>query len=178
MASEIDEYDEDQYSSRKKRRKDQDCVQINVGGTIFATSKSMLMSNSSYFSSRFLIEWDDQEDGDGDDDDDEITFIDQDPTAFKDILGFMRHGFINKTEITQLVLVQADFFGIETLLRAVKCAAFRYMNPKTTSVSDDDVCQRFDDTDVDVIDAIKKGVLPPHIKKVRKEDARLMEMNS
>jgi hypothetical protein len=68
---------------------------------------------------------DDQEDGDGDDDDDdEITFIDQDPTAFKDLLGFMRHGFINKTEITQLVLVQADFFGIETLLRA-----FCFMNP-------------------------------------------------
>jgi hypothetical protein len=64
----------------------------------------------------------------------------------------------------------------------VKCAAFRfYVKPKTTSVSDDEaVCQRFDDTDVDdVIDAIKKGVPPPHIKKVRNEDgARLMEKNS
>jgi hypothetical protein len=100
---------EDQASATKRRRNDRDCVLINVGGTIFTTSKLTLISNSSYFASRFSTDWDDhQEDADM-----TVTsiFVDQNSKSFEVLLAFMREGFIKKSELTESVLSQAFFGG-------------------------------------------------------------------
>jgi hypothetical protein len=133
------------------------------------------MSNSSYFMSTFSMTWDTtpQEDGDhhdDDEDDGDLLFVDQNPKSFEILLAFMREGLINKTDITQSVLLQADFFGMDTLLGAVKCAAFRFMNPRDNGVSDDEACQRFNGTYGGITGAIKSGVLPSYIKKACQED--------
>jgi hypothetical protein len=164
---------------RHKKNKDRDFVKINVGGSIFTTTKTTLMSNSSYFMSRFSMTWDTtpQVDVDArdDDDEDDLLFVDQNPKSFEVLLAFMREGLINKTDITQSVLVQADFFGMDTLLRAVKCAAFRYMNPKDNGVSDNEACQRFNDTYGGITGAIKSGVLPSQIKKAYQGDEHFVK---
>jgi hypothetical protein len=162
---------EDQASATKRRRKDWDCVQVNVGGTIFTTSKLTLISNSSYFASRFSPDWDDR-DEDTDTDKNVMTssiFVDQNSKSFDVLLAFMREGFIKKSELTESVLSQAEYFGIENLLRAVKCAAFRYINPVTCTISDDEACKRFDNTYGGIVGAIKEGVLPLKIKKISQE---------
>jgi hypothetical protein len=119
--------------------------------------------------------WDTQKDDahHDDDDEDDLLFVDQTPKSFEVLLAFMREGLINKTDITQSVLVQADFFGMDTLLRAVKCAAFRYMNPTDSSISDDEACQGFNDAYGGIMGAIKSGVLPSHIKKPCQEDEHI-----
>jgi hypothetical protein len=162
----FEEKTEDQASATKRRRKDRDCVQVNVGGTIFTTSKLTLISNSSYFASRFSPDWNDREDTytNG-----TSIFVDQNPKSFEVLLAFMREGFIKKSELTESVLSQAEYFGIENLLRAVKCAAFRYINPVTCTISDDEACKRFDNTYGGIVGAIKEGVLPLKIKKISQE---------
>ena len=136
-------------------------MKVNVGGTIFTTSKSTLIAYSSYFESRLSEEWNTlccEDDG-------EIPFIDQDPEAFRPLLGFMRNGFIEASELTKTVLVLADFLGMGFLLNAVKCAAFRYMhNVKSHTMTTDEICLEFDIQYGGIVPAIRRGILPDGIR--------------
>ncbi|VEU44095.1 unnamed protein product [Pseudo-nitzschia multistriata] len=101
-------------------RRNSDIVLLNVGGTLFTSSVSTLVSSSSYFESRLSKEWQEQ-----DTISEEPIVIDQDPKVFSILLSYMRLGYINADEITTPVLLLAKFFGIEQLLRAVKAEARR-----------------------------------------------------
>mmetsp|Transcript_13541 Transcript_13541/g.29406 ORF Transcript_13541/g.29406 Transcript_13541/m.29406 type:complete len:376 (+) Transcript_13541:9-1136(+) len=94
-------------------------VVLNVGGTLFTTSKTTLAGSSAYFDSLFSDEW--AGGGDGDDG----IFIDQDPEAFRVLLSYMRLGKVVASELTPPVLLQAQFLGMERLLQSVRIVARR-----------------------------------------------------
>jgi len=144
----------------RKKKKSDDVVKINVGGTIFIASKTTLASSSSYFASKFKTEWDDD-----DDDDSEPPYIDKNPAPFAILLEFMRDGFIEQTQLTKGVLVQAAFFGMDDLLTAIKAVAFRAMKPEERHLQDDEASQRFDAEFGEILSAIHHGILPKAIKK-------------
>lgn len=132
-----------------------DYIEINVGGKTFPCSKSTLMSSSNYFESRLAAEWYNGE---------EVLFVDQDPAAFRTLLGFMRHGFINASELTDMVLIEADFLGIEPLVNAVKCAAYRFMhNYQSQSMDEHEICLQFDYRYGGIVSAVRTGILPKMI---------------
>jgi hypothetical protein len=143
----------------KSGKKQRDYIEINVGGTLFSTSKSTLIASSTYFKSRLSSEW---HDGDCD----EALFVDQDSSAFKTLLNFMRYGCIKASEITATLLSQADYLGIELLLRAVRLATYRFMYPvESENMDDDEICDTFDTSFGGIIPAIRKGILPQHVKQ-------------
>jgi len=144
---------------RKRRKKDSDCVYINVGGGVFFASKTTLAMRSSYFASKFKAEWDS-------DSESEPLFVDQDPAAFAVLLDFMREGFIKAFQLTEKVLVQAEFFGIDDLLTAVKAVALRAKYPAKRHLSDDKACEQFDMAFGGVLGAIRQGILPKEIRQI------------
>eukprot|EP00980_Cylindrotheca_fusiformis_P022552 scaffold9435_cov137-Cylindrotheca_fusiformis.AAC.8 len=135
----------------------QDHIEVNVGGTIFHCSKVTLCSASSYFHSRLSGNWNE-----------ERIFIDQDPDSFKILLNYMRHGFVKASEITDFVLVQAEFLGMTVLVNAVKCAAYKHMHSNEASQellsSEEDLCFQFDKEYGGILPAIKSGILPKNIQ--------------
>jgi hypothetical protein len=140
-----------------EHRSSQDYIEINVGGTTFYCSKVTLCSASTYFQARLSGEWKDEEG----------LFLDQDPASFQVLLNFMRHGFIKASEITDFVLIQAEFFGMNLLLKAVKCAAYRYMNNNCESQklkTEADDYSKFDSKYGGILSAIKNGILPRNIR--------------
>eukprot|EP00536_Pseudo-nitzschia_multiseries_P004979 jgi/Psemu1/11415/gm1.11415_g len=97
-----------------------DIIHLNVGGTLFTSSVSTLVSSSSYFQSRLSQEWREESI-----DRQETIFIDQDPKAFSVLLSYMRLGHIEAGALTTPVLLLANFLGMEKLLNAVKQEARR-----------------------------------------------------
>jgi len=93
-------------------------IVLNVGGTLFSTSKVTLATSSSYFESQFSNEWESSNP------DDEF-FLDQDPSTFPVLLSYMRLGSVSAADLTSPVLLQAQFLGMGALLRAVRHAVRR-----------------------------------------------------
>lgn len=72
------------------------------------------------------------------------------------------------------VLLQAEYFGVEAILRAVKSAAFRYINPADSNgASKDEACQQFDEKYGSISGAVQQCILPKNIRsmsRVAKKD--------
>jgi len=97
-----------------------DIVVLNVGGTLFTSSVSTLVSSSSYFKSRLSDEWQEM-----DPCGEEPLVIDQDPRLFSVLLSYMRLGSIEADKLTTPAILLAVFFGMDQLLEAVRAAAIR-----------------------------------------------------
>lgn len=145
-----------------------DRVEIDVGGTVFLTSKITLIDYSTYFRQRFLPDgsstWATFLTPEGEAP--QRIFLDQDADAFQVLLSFMRVGYIEATDITSKVLALADILGLERLERAVKCVAFQSMNPKHVNIKDDDACRRFDEAYGGILPALKQGLLPGALRPI------------
>ena len=171
-----------------RRRRDRDLLKLNVGGTIFTTSKTNLALNSSFFESRFSAEWDADDDEDDDEDGDDIMFVDQDPSTFEVLLKYFRQGFIEASKLTRDVISQLVFFGVEKLVREIKYVSYRHVHaqygPKEGSHTvteydehyddDDHIVSKFDELYGSVEDAMKSGFLPKNIRAGKKELAAIV----
>jgi hypothetical protein len=147
-----EQYPEDWDDAALPRRR-RDFVEINVGGRNFAAAISTLRANSSYFDALFSREWY-REEG--------TVFVDQDPDAFAVLQSFMRLGSIDSTKITEEVLLQAEFLGMDQLLAAVKCVAYCNMNPNFTG-SDEEAVTGFDLKHQGITEAFSSGLLPKYL---------------
>lgn len=136
----------------KKQLKDGDRVELDVGGTKFVSAVSTLSYESSYFCSKFSHHWDD-------DDEERYCFIDQDPIPFAILLDYMRSGLIRVKDITESVLAQAVFFGMNRLESAVKIRAYRNLYPYSKK-SEEEALSAFDEEFGGTLQAISAGVLP------------------
>jgi len=153
----------DENPPGKKRR---GVIDLDVGGKVYRTGTTTLSTNSSYFCSMFSREWriDDGE-----------IFVDQDPEPFSILLSYMRLGCIKSKDIDEKVLLQAEYFGIERLVSAVKCIAFWNMNPEFDG-SEEEAVFKFNEEYIGIREAVSNGILPLYIskrKQGRKEYANL-----
>ena len=135
-------------AERQVKRRKQDRVALDVGGELFHTSQTTLVSNSMYFSRLFSDSWCD--DGDG------PQFLDRDPDAFRVLLSCMRTRSIilpeKDPELCARVMLEAEFLGVEWLLQEVKARAARNLNEEEHWFD-----QRFPGG---LSEAISEGVLP------------------
>uniref|UniRef100_A0A914UNM3 BTB domain-containing protein n=1 Tax=Plectus sambesii TaxID=2011161 RepID=A0A914UNM3_9BILA len=94
-----------------------DIVKLDVGGTVYKTTKSTLLQ-CSYFSTMFGGNWEVNRDENGD------IFIDRDGQLFAYILAFLRGNTILPDDIALLKTIgqEAEFYGIESL---ASCIAFK-----------------------------------------------------
>ena len=109
--------------SRRTKYGDDDMVKINVGGRIFMTLKSRLMTKSSFFRDMWAKH---------DDDNDDIApttttiFLDQDPDAFAVILKYVRSGKIKAEDLTVDVLLLVEYLGFTELVRDIKIVSIQH----------------------------------------------------
>ena len=143
------------------KRQKTDRVRLNVGGTIFETSVTTLTGGSSFFASMFS-RWDDNSNQDP-----EGIFIDRDADAFRVLLSCMRHGAAVlptlDRDLCARVLLDAQYLGVDGLLKSVKAVAWRHMNPLmfTACKEDDAACAaRFDQDCASIEAALREGILP------------------
>ncbi|XP_046351943.1 BTB/POZ domain-containing protein KCTD5-like [Haliotis rubra] len=96
-------------------------VRLNVGGTIFMTTRTTLCRDPKSFLYRLV-----QEDPDlglnTDKDEEGAYLIDRDPTYFGPVLNYLRHGklVINKDLAEEGVLEEAEFYNITDLIKLAK----------------------------------------------------------
>ncbi|PIC49199.1 hypothetical protein B9Z55_007881 [Caenorhabditis nigoni] len=89
-----------------------DVVKLNVGGTIFETSKSTLTKFDGYFKS-MLENWVPKTKDDSD-----AIFVDRDPTHFRLILNFMRDGHVDLqkySEDVKEIQKEAEYYLLDGL---------------------------------------------------------------
>jgi len=113
-------------------------VVLDVGGEKFVASASTLASNSRYFSALLS--------GDGTDGDEEF-YVDQDPAAFRVLLDYMRSGMVQAAEVSERVLLLAEFLGIERLVSAAKIRWLAHLGRGphlSNDCSDADIVAAFD----------------------------------
>ncbi|BFZ17804.1 hypothetical protein BsWGS_20843 [Bradybaena similaris] len=94
-------------------------VKLNVGGTIFLTTRTTLGRDPQSFLFRLVQE---APDLNTDKDADGAFLIDRDPSYFGPVLNFLRHGklVMNKDLAEEGVLEEAEFYNITDLIRVVK----------------------------------------------------------
>ena len=130
-----------------------DRVVLDVGGTLFTTSKNTLVANSTYFESIFREGWPDDD-----------YFLDRDPATFALLLTYMRNGVVELPEhdesLARRVLLEAQFLGIDDFLSAIKAQAYRNLVKVGWKGSDTDAATNFDKKHGGLEDALRKGVLP------------------
>ncbi|XP_064635000.1 BTB/POZ domain-containing protein KCTD5-like [Lineus longissimus] len=116
--------DEMEYNSHHHRKYDissrrNEWVKLNVGGTLFSTTRTTLCRDPKSFLYRLC-----QEDPDLNSDKDEngAYLIDRDPTYFGPVLNYLRHGklVINKDLAEEGVLEESEFYNITDLIKLVK----------------------------------------------------------
>ncbi|XP_053112435.1 BTB/POZ domain-containing protein KCTD17 isoform X2 [Hemicordylus capensis] len=93
-------------------------VRLNVGGTIFLTTKQTLCREQKSFLCRLCQ----GEELQSDRDETGAYLIDRDPTYFGPILNFLRHGklVLDKDMAEEGVLEEAEFYNIGSLIRLIK----------------------------------------------------------
>ncbi|XP_039644325.1 BTB/POZ domain-containing protein KCTD5 isoform X4 [Perca fluviatilis] len=93
-------------------------VRLNVGGTVFLTTRQTLLKEQTSFLYRLCQ----QQDLHSDTDDSGAYVIDRDPTYFGPILNYLRHGKLvyNKELAEEGVLEEAEFYNITPLIKLVK----------------------------------------------------------
>jgi len=163
----------DATSPHKRRRTAQDCVVLDVGGTLFKSTISTLTSSCTYFASLFSHEWAPASES-------REIYLDRDPDAFKVLLSCLRNhvALLPETDpdLCKRVLLEAEFFGVEWLLRDVKHQTLRHepysagergrysgWDPSaSTDVLKDPAraAQKFDELFGGLRDALRTGVLP------------------
>ena len=94
-------------------------VKLNVGGTVFMTTKTTLSKDQNSFLCRLC------QDGNelGSDKDENGAFlIDRDPQYFGPVLNFLRHGklVLDKNTSEEGVLEEAEFYSITDLIRVLR----------------------------------------------------------
>jgi len=100
-------------------------VRLNVGGTVFMTTKSTLSKDPKSFLCRICQ---DQESSDGvqqlgsDKDETGAYLIDRDPQYFGPVLNYLRHGklVMDKNIVEEGVLEEAEFYNITDLIKLLK----------------------------------------------------------
>ncbi|CAL9702305.1 unnamed protein product [Knipowitschia caucasica] len=93
-------------------------VRLNVGGTVFLTTRHTLLKEQTSFLYRLCQ----QQDLHSDTDDTGAYVIDRDPTYFGPILNYLRHGKLvyNKELAEEGVLEEAEFYNITPLIKLIK----------------------------------------------------------
>ncbi|XP_034053141.1 BTB/POZ domain-containing protein KCTD5 isoform X6 [Gymnodraco acuticeps] len=93
-------------------------VRLNVGGTVFLTTRHTLLKEQTSFLYRLCQ----QQDLHSDTDDSGAYVIDRDPTYFGPILNYLRHGKLvyNKELAEEGVLEEAEFYNITPLIKLIK----------------------------------------------------------
>ncbi|XP_026551568.1 BTB/POZ domain-containing protein KCTD17 [Pseudonaja textilis] len=93
-------------------------VRLNVGGTVFLTTKQTLCREQKSFLCRLCQ----GEELQSDRDETGAYLIDRDPTYFGPILNFLRHGklVLDKDMAEEGVLEEAEFYNIGSLIRLIK----------------------------------------------------------
>ncbi|XP_012670012.1 BTB/POZ domain-containing protein KCTD5 isoform X2 [Clupea harengus] len=93
-------------------------VRLNVGGTVFLTTRQTLLKEQTSFLYRLCQ----QQDLHSDTDDTGAYVIDRDPTYFGPILNYLRHGKLvyNKELAEEGVLEEAEFYNITPLIKLIK----------------------------------------------------------
>ena len=143
-----------------------DRIILDVGGTQFVSSKSTLSTNSSYFQALLSQTWTQTVSEKNFD-----FFVDQNPDAFQILLDFMRKGCIEVEQLTSDVLLQAEFLGMEDLIRAVKCRSYRNYFVFESCVSDDETVVLFDERlGTSIVKLVTTEFLPRYlVNSVRKD---------
>jgi hypothetical protein len=107
-----------QDSSSTVGRQPRDRVSLDVGGHLFTTSISTLRGASAYFSRLFSQDWESTFTNDA------TLFLDRDADAFKVLLSCMRNNTVllpeNDLDLCSRVLLEAQYFGADWLIRTVK----------------------------------------------------------
>nr|XP_033788726.1 BTB/POZ domain-containing protein KCTD17 [Geotrypetes seraphini] len=93
-------------------------VRLNVGGTVFVTTRQTLCREQKSFLCRLCQEADLQSEMD----ETGAYLIDRDPTYFGPILNFLRHGklVLDKDLAEEGVLEEAEFYNITSLIRIIR----------------------------------------------------------
>ncbi|CDQ72455.1 unnamed protein product [Oncorhynchus mykiss] len=93
-------------------------VHLNVGGTVFLTTRHTLLKEQTSFLYRLCQ----QKDLHSDTDETGAYVIDRDPTYFGPILNYLRHGKLvyNKELAEEGVLEEAEFYNITPLIKLIK----------------------------------------------------------
>ncbi|XP_049678087.1 BTB/POZ domain-containing protein KCTD17 isoform X1 [Accipiter gentilis] len=93
-------------------------VKLNVGGTVFLTTRQTLCREQKSFLCRLCQ----GEELQSDRDETGAYLIDRDPTYFGPILNFLRHGklVLDKDMAAEGVLEEAEFYNIGPLIRIIK----------------------------------------------------------
>ncbi|XP_013402846.1 BTB/POZ domain-containing protein KCTD5 [Lingula anatina] len=94
-------------------------IKLNVGGTVFMTTRTTLCRDPKSFLFRLIQ---DDPDLNTDKDDEGAYLIDRDPTYFGPVLNYLRHGrlVMNKDLAEEGVLEEAEFYNITELIKLVK----------------------------------------------------------
>merc|ERR1712180_218495 len=94
-------------------------VRLNVGGTIFLTSRATLAKDPQSFLARIAMEGTELE---SDKDSSGAFLIDRDPQYFSPVLNFLRHGkvHLDRNVLEEAVLEEAEFYNITDLIKLLK----------------------------------------------------------
>jgi len=94
-----------------------DWIALNVGGTLFTTTRSTLSKDpKSFFHRLCLGELESQKDHSG------AYMIDRDPHYFRPVLNYLRHGklVLDKQVSEEGVLEEAEFYNVTPLIQLVQ----------------------------------------------------------
>ena len=165
------------------RNYEYELVELNVGGQIFTCCKSTLTKSSRYFREYFAADWKRGKKSKINEDGPIKVFVDQNPEPFWVLLEYMRTGCIecddlsssSTSRLAKLILLQAEYFGMDQLLCAIKYRTYLNKHPEFQANSVQDVIFAFDNKYGSIKHSITHGILPKYLKKreERKEYAIL-----
>mmetsp|Transcript_55568 Transcript_55568/g.92042 ORF Transcript_55568/g.92042 Transcript_55568/m.92042 type:complete len:313 (-) Transcript_55568:206-1144(-) len=144
-----------------------DKVVLDVGGTLFHTSRSTLERTSEYFRRSFAQK--DQDNALEDGWQKQTIFLDSDPPAFRRLLAYMRHNTTigvfppDDPLLFATLLAECEYYGLTRLLEHVKARTHRHMNGITDEFAEDDdleAARKFDAQTGGWQMALNSGLLP------------------
>ena len=117
---------DDNKGSKRQRTKEvkDNRIVVNVGGKLFPTFRSTLTMQSTYFEKRLSGRF-------SDDAGDSEIIVDRDHEPFSIILSYLRSGKLSvlSDQLTlRLVLIEADFYGIDELVDMVRDKCYCNLN--------------------------------------------------